>query len=72
MARGAIKAPKDTAELGKEIMAPLDRVANLPDPRLSFATPGREQAKARSPRPLVRGAIAVRPIGLDPGQVTWV
>ena len=60
------------AQLRKEIMTALDRVANLPHATLGFAPLGRVQAKACTPRPLLRGPLAIRAIGLHPGPTARI
>jgi hypothetical protein len=65
--RGAIKATEDAPKLRKEIMAALDRIANLAHARLHLAAFGRVQAKADAPCPFLSWAVAISTVGLE----TW-
>ena len=60
----AIKPAEHSPELREEVVAALDRIANLPNPRLAFAALGRLQSKACPPCPFLSWAIARGPIGL--------
>ena len=69
---GAIEPAEHPPELREEVMATLDRIANLAHPWLGFATLGGLQAKSCPPCPFLRRAIALGPISLRTWQAAEI
>lgn len=71
MAGRTVKASAYTPELGKEVVAPLDRIANFAYASTCLSALGCLQAKAGTPGAFVCRPIAVGPVRLGARQA-WV